>query len=155
MAKKNSYSYWPDEKGYFGQYGGRYVAETLMPLILDVEKNYNKIKNNETFKKNLDYYLKAYVGRPSPLFFAERIPKGEFSITKQFFLSIFDSFKAVKYCSGDGLPFVQSSPVIMFSNKLIKFLGKVLNTRLLEPEVTIYKRIFFFNKNLIKLFTFG
>ena len=75
MAKKHSYSYWPDEKGYFGQYGGRYVAETLMPLILDVEKNYNRIKNNKTFKKNLDYYLKAYVGRPSPLFFAKRITK--------------------------------------------------------------------------------
>lgn len=73
MVKKNTYSQWPDEKGYFGQYGGRYVAETLMPLILEVEKHYNAIKDNELFKKEFNYYLEKYVGRPSPLFFAERI----------------------------------------------------------------------------------
>jgi len=73
MVKKNTYSQWPDEKGYFGQYGGRYVAETLMPLIMEVEKNYNEIKDDESFKKELNYYLEKYVGRPSPLFFAERI----------------------------------------------------------------------------------
>ena len=73
MVKKNTYSQWPDEKGYFGQYGGRYVAETLMPLIMEVEKNYNEIKDDESFQKELNYYLEKYVGRPSPLFFAERI----------------------------------------------------------------------------------
>ena len=73
MIKKNTYSQWPDEKGYFGQYGGRYVAETLMPLIMEVEKNYNQIKDDASFNKEFNYYLEKYVGRPSPLFFAERI----------------------------------------------------------------------------------
>ena len=73
MLNKNSYSQWPDEKGYFGQFGGRYVAETLMPLIIEVEKEYNKIKKDKNFKKEFDYYLEKFVGRPSPLFFAERI----------------------------------------------------------------------------------
>ena len=54
MLNKNSYSQWPDEKGYFGQFGGRYVAETLMPLIMEVEKEYNNIKNDSTFKKELN-----------------------------------------------------------------------------------------------------
>ena len=73
MINKNSYSQWPDEKGYFGKFGGRYVAETLMPLILEVEKKYNEIKNDSSFREEFDYYLKNYVGRPSPLFFAKRI----------------------------------------------------------------------------------
>ena len=75
MVKKNTFSQWPNEKGYFGQYGGRYVAETLMPLIMEVETNYNQIKNDKSFKKEFNYYLETYVGRPSPLFFAERITK--------------------------------------------------------------------------------
>ena len=70
---KNSFKQLPDDKGYFGQYGGRYVSETLMPLIEEVEIEYNKIKNDKNFLNELDYYLKHYVGRPSPLFFAERI----------------------------------------------------------------------------------
>ena len=73
MLNKNSYSQWPDEKGYFGQFGGRYVAETLMPLIMEVEKEYNNIKKDSSFKKEFNYYLENFVGRPSPLFFAERI----------------------------------------------------------------------------------
>ncbi len=72
---KNSYKKWPDEKGYFGSFGGRYVSETLMPLIEEVEKEYNKLKNDTKFISELQYYLKNYVGRPSPLFFAERITK--------------------------------------------------------------------------------
>ena len=75
MFKRNSYTQWPDEKGYFGKFGGRYVSETLMPLILEVEKEYNKIKDDKTFKKDFEYYLEKFVGRPSPLFFAERITK--------------------------------------------------------------------------------
>ena len=70
---KNSYKNFPDEKGYFGKFGGRYVSETLMPLIEEVETEYNKIKNDNNFIKEFEYYLKNYVGRPSPLFFAERI----------------------------------------------------------------------------------
>ena len=72
---KNSYKKWPDEKGYFGEFGGRYVSETLMPLIEDVEAEYTKIKDDKNFLNELDNYLKNYVGRPSPLFFAERITK--------------------------------------------------------------------------------
>lgn len=63
----------PDEQGHFGPYGGRFVAETLMPLILDVEKAYNTAKNDPAFQKELDYYLKHYVGRPSPLYYAPRL----------------------------------------------------------------------------------
>ena len=73
MQYKNSYKQLPNEKGYFGQFGGRYVSETLMPLILEVEKEYNIIKEDKKFQSDLKYYLDTYVGRPSPLFFAERI----------------------------------------------------------------------------------
>ena len=75
MLNKNSFKQLPNEKGYFGQFGGRYVSETLMPLILEVEKEYFKIKNDSKFQEELNYYLKTYVGRPSPLFFAKRITK--------------------------------------------------------------------------------
>ena len=70
---KNTYKNYPNEKGYFGQFGGRYVSETLMPLIMEVEKEYEKLKSDKTFINELNYYLKTYVGRPSPLFFAKRI----------------------------------------------------------------------------------
>ena len=73
MTIKNSLKQLPNEKGYFGSFGGRYVSETLMPLILEVEKEYDKIKSDNDFKKELDHYMKTYVGRPSPLFFAKRI----------------------------------------------------------------------------------
>ena len=75
MTIKNSLKQLPNEKGYFGSFGGRYVSETLMPLILEVEKEYNKIKNDNSFKQELDHYMRTYVGRPSPLFFARRITK--------------------------------------------------------------------------------
>jgi len=73
MTIKNSFKQLPNEKGYFGTFGGRYVSETLMPLILEVEKEYNKIKNDKNFKKELNHYMETYVGRPSPLFYAQRI----------------------------------------------------------------------------------
>ena len=75
MNKKNTYKQMPDEKGYFGMFGGRYVSETLMPLIEEVENEYNKLKNDSKFLNELEYYFKNYIGRPSPLFFAERITK--------------------------------------------------------------------------------
>ena len=71
----NSFKQLPDERGYFGKFGGRYVSETLMPLIIEVEQEYEKLKNDEKFIKDFNYYLEKYVGRPSPLFFAERITK--------------------------------------------------------------------------------
>ena len=65
----------PDNRGHFGIFGGRFVAETLMPLILDVEKAYNKYKNDSDFLQELDDYAKDYIGRPSPLYFAERLSR--------------------------------------------------------------------------------
>ena len=73
MTIKNSFKQLPDDKGYFGTFGGRYVSETLMPLILEVEKEYEKIKNESSFKEELSHYMETYIGRPSPLFFAKRI----------------------------------------------------------------------------------
>ena len=63
----------PDASGHFGIYGGRYVAETLMPLILDVEKSYLAMRDDSAFRAQFDDLMKHYVGRPSPLYFAERL----------------------------------------------------------------------------------
>jgi tryptophan synthase beta chain len=65
----------PDANGHFGQFGGRYVAETLMPLILDLERAYTAAKADPAFKAEFDYLLKHYVGRPSPLYFAESLTR--------------------------------------------------------------------------------
>ncbi len=65
----------PDENGHFGIFGGRYVPETLMPALLDLKKEYEKIRFDKDFWKEVDYYLTDYVGRPSPLYFAENISK--------------------------------------------------------------------------------
>ncbi len=73
IKRSNSYRSGPDENGHFGIFGGRYVAETLMPLILDVEKSYNEAKSDPLFHDELQDYLKNYVGRPSPLYFASRL----------------------------------------------------------------------------------
>ena len=73
MDGVNTYRSGPDERGHFGIYGGRYVAETLMPLILEVESAYNKARSDPAFTKAFDYYLEHYVGRPSPLYLAERM----------------------------------------------------------------------------------
>ena len=69
----NSLRTQPDARGHFGAFGGRYVAETLMPLILDLERHYRAAQADPAFKAEFDYLLKNYVGRPSPLWFAERL----------------------------------------------------------------------------------
>ena len=69
----NSYKTLPDEAGRFGIHGGRFVAETLMPLILEVEKAYTLTKSDPGFETELLYYQKHYIGRPSPLYFAPRL----------------------------------------------------------------------------------
>ena len=69
----NTYRSGPDERGHFGTYGGRYVAETLMPLILSLEDAYRAAKDDPEFAAEMDYFLRDYVGRPSPLYFAERL----------------------------------------------------------------------------------
>ena len=73
MEALNTYKAGPDEAGRFGMHGGRFVAETLMPLILDLEKAYEAAKADPTFQQEIDYYAKYYVGRPSPLYFAPRL----------------------------------------------------------------------------------
>ena len=73
MTKPNTFSSWPDEKGLFGAYGGRFVAETLMPNILALEEAYEDAKADPDFRTEFDDFLKNYVGRPSPLYFAERL----------------------------------------------------------------------------------
>jgi tryptophan synthase beta chain len=72
-AKLNTFRGGPDERGHFGMFGGRFVAETLMPLILDLEKAYADAKADPKFKAQLEHLNTHYAGRPSPLYFAERL----------------------------------------------------------------------------------
>jgi len=69
----NSYRQMPDSRGHFGDYGGRYVAETLMPLVLELEREYRKAQADPAFQREFDDLLEHYVGRPSPLYHAERL----------------------------------------------------------------------------------
>ena len=73
VTTPNSFRTGPDENGLFGIYGGRFVAETLMPLILELEQAYKDAKADPSFQEELDSFLEHYVGRPSPLYFAERM----------------------------------------------------------------------------------
>ena len=73
MDVRNTWDQWPDANGRFGEFGGRYVAETLMPLILDLDAEYRKAKEDPAFKAEMDDLWTHYVGRPSPLYFAERL----------------------------------------------------------------------------------
>src|ERR1700756_3924812 len=73
LRHPNSSRTGPDEHGHFGIFGGRFVAETLMPLILELERAYARAKHDPAFRAEMDSYLEHYVGRPSPLYFAERM----------------------------------------------------------------------------------
>ena len=73
VERPNTFASGPDEFGHFGIFGGRFVAETLMPLVLEVERAFNEARADPEFLKELDLYSRTYVGRPSPLYFAERI----------------------------------------------------------------------------------
>jgi tryptophan synthase beta chain len=73
QAPPNSFRTGPDLRGHFGAYGGRFVAETLMPLVLDLERAYEAAKRDPSFQAELDGLLEHYVGRESPLYFAERL----------------------------------------------------------------------------------
>ena len=73
MESLNTYRAGPDEQGHFGMFGGRFVAETLMPLILEVERAYEAAKADPGFQRDFDAYAKHYIGRPSPLYFASRL----------------------------------------------------------------------------------
>lgn len=84
MTKLNTFRSGVDETGHFGIYGGRFVAETLMPLILDVEKAWEEARHDDDFWAEFDYLMKHYVGRPSPLYFAERLTE-QFGGAKVYF----------------------------------------------------------------------
>ncbi len=73
VSKPNDYSAYPDARGRFGEFGGRYVPETLMPLVLELDTAYAKAKADPAFHAELSGYMTHYVGRPSPLYFAERL----------------------------------------------------------------------------------
>ncbi len=73
VSVPNTYRSGPDERGHFGIYGGRFVAETLMPLILELEQAYNDAKDDPEFQSELTSLNTHYTGRPSPLYFAERL----------------------------------------------------------------------------------
>jgi tryptophan synthase beta chain len=75
MTVINTFHGVPDERGHFGLYGGRYVAETLMPLVYEVEKAYDEACADPAFAEEFERYLAHYVGRPSPLYFAERLTR--------------------------------------------------------------------------------
>ena len=63
----------PDRTGHFGEFGGRYVPETLMPALLELEEAYMSIKDDSEFQAEFDYYLRQYAGRPNPLYYADRL----------------------------------------------------------------------------------
>ena len=73
VQQPNSFRTGPDERGHFGIYGGRFVAETLMPNILELEAAYAAAKADPAYQKEMDHHLAHFVGRPSPLYFAERL----------------------------------------------------------------------------------
>lgn len=75
MQPLNSFRSGPDETGHYGKFGGRFVAETLMPLILDLEMAYQSAKADRSFQSEFDYFAKHYIGRPSPLYYAERLTR--------------------------------------------------------------------------------
>ena len=67
--------YDPDDNGHFEKFGGRFVPETLMPVLLELDEAYQKVRFDGEFWKEVDYYFKQYVGRPSPLYFAQNLSK--------------------------------------------------------------------------------
>ena len=71
MKDKDNYSF-PDSAGRFGEYGGKYVSETLMAALEQLENTYETLKDDENFKKEINEDLNNFVGRPSPLYFAKR-----------------------------------------------------------------------------------
>jgi len=73
LTHRNTFRAGPDADGRFGKFGGRFVAETLTPLVLALADEYGRAKKDPEFQRELDYYLKHYVGRPSPLYYAERL----------------------------------------------------------------------------------
>jgi len=99
-----TYNY-PDENGKFGEFGGRFVSEILMPAILELEEAYKEVKNDQSFWDEFNYYLKHYAGRPSPLYFAEKL---------------------TKYCNGAKIYFKRDELNHTGSHKINNCIGQVL-----------------------------
>ncbi len=72
---KNSLKNGPNEKGYYGEFGSRYAPEILMPSLIELEKAFNNAINDKKFIEEFEFYLKEWVGRPNPLYFAEELTK--------------------------------------------------------------------------------
>ena len=72
-SKLNTYRAGPDDQGFFGLFGGRYVAETLMPALLELEAAYRKLRRDRDFTREVRDYLREYAGRETPLYFAARL----------------------------------------------------------------------------------
>ena len=104
----NSFRTGPDEHGHFGIYGGRFVAETLMPLILDLEQAYETAKNDPAFHAEIAYLHTHYVGRPSPLYLAERL---------------------TEYCGGAKVYFKRDELNHTGAHKINNVLGQILLAR--------------------------
>ena len=104
----NSFRTGPDERGHFGTFGGRFVAETLMPLILDLEAAYKAARLDPSFKAELDGLLTHYVGRPSPLYLAERM---------------------TEYCGGAKIYFKRDELNHTGAHKINNVLGQILLAR--------------------------
>jgi len=75
LESRNVTKQLPDKRGYFGQFGGRFVPETLMPALEQLEEAYESARQDESFQREFDYYLREYAGRPNPLYLAERFSK--------------------------------------------------------------------------------
>ncbi len=73
IPKRSPYD--PDENGHFGKFGGRFVPETLMPILEDLDEAYSRVRFDRDFWSEVDYYYKHYVGRPSALYFAENLSR--------------------------------------------------------------------------------
>ena len=113
-VKQNSFKNQPSEDGKFGAYGGMFVAETLMPLILEVSKSYNKLKTNKSFQEKIKFYQKTYIGRPSPLYFAERI---------------------TSYCNGAKIYFKRDELNHTGAHKINNCLGQILLAKRMKKKM--------------------
>ena len=73
MIRKKKPKRWPDARGHFGEFGGQYVAETLMPALRELEQAYNRVRKDKSFRAEFLDYARNYIGRPTPLYFAKRL----------------------------------------------------------------------------------
>ena len=131
---KNTYKEGPDSSGNFGDYGGRYVAETLMPLILDLEKAYDAAKIDPKFIEERNNFAKDYIGRESPLYFAERL---------------------TEYVGGAKIYFKRDELNHTGSHKINNCLGQILLARRMGKTGSLLKLVLGNMELLLQLFALG